>query len=231
MEEYEPFLTLFYQKDLIIDIISAIIMLFILITIINFYFINKPKRYIYLISSFTFIFLAFLFKILSHLRIYYFSTATKTIGAITLTYQTLNTSEALVFLGLMAYHIVFILGLYILYAAYLHKQTTLNTILIVYLLLMVGYFSNITYYIFYVTSMILLSIIAFSFYQIYQKNKMENTKLLYISFMILAFSQFIFMFLNRSPIYYAIAEIVQLCGYLFLYFTFLKVLRDGKKKR
>lgn len=220
------------------DVVSAVILLFILILIISFYNINKPKkRYIYLISAFSFIFISFLFKILSHYRIYYYTTTTRAVGAITYTYQTLNSSETLVFLGMLFYHIIFLLGLYLLYATYLNKQSALNVSLVIFLLILVGFFSTVSYYfIFYVTSLILLGIITHSFYEICKKNKLWNTKLLVFSFTALTISQLFFIFIYifpRSELAdesYILAEIIQLMGYLLLLFTFLKVLRDGKKK-
>ena len=63
------------------------------------------------------------------------------------------------------------------------------------------------------------------------ENKYSNTLYLFISFGIIALSQFVFIFTSSNPILYAVAELIQLVGYLFLLYTFVMVLRNAKKKK
>src|SRR3989339_586586 len=56
---------------------------------------------------------------------------------------------------------------------------------------------------------------------IYRRNNYSSTKLLMLSFSILIISQVLFIFMQVERLLYAIAEIIQLAGYLLLLATFL----------
>jgi hypothetical protein len=227
-----PFTELFYGKDLFIDIFSIIVSLLIFSYAMKYYKINKEqKKYKYIISSFALLAISFVFKILTHFTIYYKTVETKQMGVLTITYQTLKSSQILIFWGLFLYRVLSLLALYLLYAGYTRKQTKSSTLLIIYLLLLVGYLSQSVYYVYHLTSFFLLFLITDRLLHAYSKSRHYKTRLLAYSFGTIMLSQALFIFLNINPIFYILAEIIQLCGYLLLLFTFIKVLRDGKKKR
>ncbi len=222
----------FYRGDFLLDIFNFLVVLFILIYCVKFYLLNKKqKKYRYLITSFSFLTLSFLFKILTHVVIYYRTIIVKHIGIVTITYQTLRSSLAFVGWGVLVYRILSLLAFYIFYVAYVKEKSKLNVLLMIYLLLIAGYLSESAFYIYHLTSFFLIFLIVDRLYFVYTKNKLSNTKLLTLSFLIIMASQGLFIFVNLSPVFYIVAEIVQLVGYLFLLFTFIRVLRHGKKKR
>ena len=136
-----PFFGWFFAKDIIIDVISALILIFILTYSIRYYSLRKRQtKYRFLIASFVLLTLSFIFKIVSHFVIYSIATSTKRIGIITFTYQTISHSPVLVFWGLLIYRMLSLVAFYLFYAIYLKRQTTIHLIVILYLLLIIGYF-------------------------------------------------------------------------------------------
>lgn len=221
----------FYGKDIIIDIISILVLISIAIFSVKYYKINtKNKNYFYLASSFFILALSFMFKILTNFTIYYKILTTRQIGFVTLTYQTIRSTDTLFFVGFLLYRILTLIGLYILYSIY-QKQTKSNILIIVYLILVLTYFSQSAYYIFHLTSLLLLAFITSQYYKNYQKRKQYETKLLAYSFAIITISQLLFIFIRLNLHFYVIAEIVQLIGYIGLLCTFIMVLIYGKKKK
>lgn len=220
----------FYGKDIIIDIVSIFVLFLIGFFAIKCYRMNKKnKNYLLLAISFFTLAASFIFKILTNFTIYYKIIEIKNIGVVTLTYQTIKSTNTLFFIGFMLYRILTLIGLYILYSIYT-KQTKSNMFLIIFLIIISTYFSQSAYYIFHLTSLILLILITMQYWDIYKKNKLIPSKMLVFSFAIIAISQIIFMFVHLNQLLYVISEIVQLIGYISLLIAFILVLKHGKKR-
>ncbi len=221
----------FYGKDIIIDIVSIFVLSLIAFFSIKYYRIErKNKNYLNLAVSFLLIAFSFVFKILTNFTIYYHVLETKTVGLYTIIYHTVAVSDMLFFLGYLLYRLLILIGLYILYSIYQKNQPKSNIFLIVFFILISTYFSQSAYYIFHLTSFVFLSMITMQYYSNHKKNKQLTAKLLTSSFTIIGISQVFFMFAGIKEVLYVIAEIVQLFGYLVLLMTFIKVLRNAKKK-
>ena len=221
----------FYGKDLIIDVISAFVLLLIASFSIRYYKIEKKnKNYINLAISFFLIALSFSFKTLTNFTIYYKVLETKNFGLFSLTYQLIKTSDILFFTGFLLYRLLTLLGLYMLYSIYQKKQPKSNIFLIIFFILTSTYFSQSAYYIFHLTSLVILSFVTFQYYKNFKKNRQSTAKLLTSSFAIIGISQIFFVFVNINNMIYVLAELTQLLGYLILLITFIKVLRNAKKK-
>jgi Na+/proline symporter len=93
------------------------------------------------------------------------------------------------------------------------------------------YFSEDSYYIFHITTLLFLIFITARYYKNYRENKNPSAKLLATSFSIITISQLVFCFIRLNPLLYVTAELVQLIGYIILLITFIKVLKDGKKTK
>lgn len=226
---YTP--TWFHGHDIVIDIVSALVLFLIAFFSIKYYKINtKNKNYLFLASSYFLIGLSFLSKILTNFTLYYEVEETRHLGFVTLTYETLHSTNTLFFLGFLFYRILTLLGLYVLYSIYV-KQPTSNIFIIFYLILVLTYFSQSAYYIFYITSLLLLIFITHSYIKNSKKTRHYTAKLLAISFAIITASQLAFVFVKINPILYVIGELVQLIGYILLLITFILVLRYGKKTK
>ena len=221
----------FYSKDLLIDTISAFVLLLIASFAVRYYKLNKKNNnYLYLAGSFFLIALSFLFKILTNFTIYYKVFVTRHLGDFILTYPAVQVSNILFLAGFLFYRLLTLLGLYMLYSIYQKSQSKSNIYLIVFFILVSTYFSELEYFIFHLTSLAFLSLITLQFYNTYKKNKQPTSKFVTASFAIIGVSQIFSIFVFYDNLYYVIAELIQLVGYLILLTTFIRVLRDAKKK-
>jgi hypothetical protein len=219
----------FYGKDLIIDFISLLVLLFIAYFSFSYFRLNKQIKYCNLSLSFLLLALSFIFKIMMNFTIYYNVLETKKIGFITFSYNVLKSSDTLFFVGFLVYRLLTLIGLYMLYSLY-KKQPKTNIFLIAYLLIISTYFTQSAYYVFHMTSLILLVMITYEMFRNYKKKKHNTTKWLTISFGIITLSQILFIYVKLNHNLYVIGEVIQLVGYVLLMITFLKVLYYGKKK-
>jgi len=220
----------FYGKDIEIDIVSIFVLFLIAIFSIKYFRMDKKnKNYLYLAFSFLLIGLSFLFKITTNFTIYYNVLQTTRVGFITYTYNAVKSSDIIFIIGFLLYRIFTLLGLYILYLIYSKKDKG-NIIIIVFLLLVSTYFSRSAYYIFHVTSLLFLIFITLQYYRNYHKTKQSANKWLLLSFLLITVSHAFFCFIRMHSLLYVIAEFIQLAGYAALLITFIKVLKDGKKK-
>jgi hypothetical protein len=219
----------FYGEDIAIDIVAIVVLSLIAFFALKFYKINKNKNYKYIAVSFILLAFSFLFKILTNFSIYFIDNHIKKIGFVTITYQTLQSTDTLFFIGFLAYRLLTLIGLYLLYAVYDEKKSKASTFIIFYLIVISTYFSHGAYYIFHLTSLILLALITSQYARNYKQNKKETTRLLKNSFGLIAVSQILFIFVGLDNHLYVAAEAVQLIGYAALLITFVKVLTHGKK--
>jgi hypothetical protein len=252
-----PILEWFHGIDMTIDIFSLIVISLIAFSIFRFYRLKKKenskenhltdhridydfKRYKLFIISFFLLSLSFIFKLLTYFVIQYNAVETRQIGLMTITYQTVKTSDIPIFLGFFLFRILSLLSFYLLYLAYTRKdnvkidsnnpgktgitlRNSLGLLLVIYLLLIASYYSQSVYYVYYTTCIILLFIITESVYEIYSVNKNTNTLLLTISFSLLMLSHCVFLFLNIHSLAYVFAESIQLLAYLMLLIAFVKI--------
>ena len=223
----------FYGKDVFVELISLLVVLFILFYIIRYYRLDTSKKgqYRLLIASFSFLALSFFAKIVSNMVIYSTSLDLKQVDVITFAYQGVLQKTSFLFWGLVFYKIFSLLGFYLLYLVYVKKQTTLHSFFVPYLLIVLGYLSTLNHHFYHLTAFVLLAIITHSFFKRYSCTKNQKTCTLTISFALIAFSQAVFIFFWVNSLYYIFGEIIQLFGYILLLFTFAKVIFDAQKTR
>jgi hypothetical protein len=217
--------------DLWIDIFSAFILAIIASFAFRYYKLGKKKNYLYLSSSFMLISAAFLFKALTNFTIYYIKPMQANFGFVTLTYHTLQTSSILFFVGFLLYRLLSLLGFYVLYSIYEKNQSLSNVIMIIYFIVISTYFSDYQYHIYHLTSLMMISFIAWRFHVNYRENRNDATKLLSYSFAFLGASQIFSLFFKYGYFVYVLSETIQMAGFMILLLTFIKVLRDAKKKK
>jgi len=221
----------FYGKDIIIDIVSIIVLSWISYFGIKFYQMDKRKRnYLFLSISFGFLAVSFLFKILTNFTVYYPAVVTNNLGFIVYTYKALKPSNLLYFGGFIVYRLLTLIGLYLLYSIYHSKQTISTRIIIIYLIFVSTVFTQSAYYISHITAFILLGMITYQYYRNYIDSRHRPVLLLTASFLIMAVSQIISLFIKSSKLFYVAAEFIQLLGYILLLITFVWVLKHGQTK-
>ncbi len=221
----------FYGHDIIIDIVSLLVLVWIGIFSFRFYNLDKKNNsYLYHGISFFILGISFLFKILMNFTIHSRTIQTKQLGLMTLTFHSIQSYDTLFFLGFLVYRIMTLIGLYILCSVYIKNQPRQSKFLIIFLLFISTIFSQSSYYIFHITAFALLIFIAHHFINNYLDKRTMASALIMLSFIIIAISQVISIFIKLDLMLYVVAEIIQLLGYALLLAAFVKVIKDGKNK-
>ena len=129
-----------------------------------------------------------------------------------------------VFLSLLAYMILIIIVFKI-------KDTKVVTLLLSLLLLFIIFSHQYTLK-YHLTSLVLLAFLAYQFYLNFQEKKSKNTRLVFTSFYLLACAE-IFYIINifTTEYLYVVGQLVQLLGFLVLFYMFMRVLHYGGEKR
>jgi hypothetical protein len=221
----------FYGKDIAIDIVSIIVLLLIGFFSIRYYRLDRKNRnYLSLGASFLLLASAFIFKVLTNFTIYYHELEVQRVGLSVIAYQTVEASYILFYLGFLLHRMMFLFGLYVLYSIY-QPQEKPNIVLMVYFIFISAYFSEMAYYVFHITALVFLFFITLQYYRNYRENRMPTSRMLLASFLAIAVSQLLFVFVEFSQTFYVIAEFIQLAGYIVLLLMLVTVLRHGKKKK
>jgi len=220
----------FHGIDIIIDIFSIIVLLSIaFFSLRNYKFNKRNKNYFWFALAFFSLAFSFLFKILTNFTIYYNILNTRTLGFLTFTYRTIATTDILFTIGFLFYMFLSLFGFLILYRVYNKNSGGRTFVLLIYFILAITYFSTSRYFVFHLTSLILLFFVTGAYFRNYFKNKKRNSQFLAISFLVIALSQLFFIFVNMHKVIYAIAELIQLGGYLLLLLSFIGVIKNVKK--
>lgn len=220
--------TWFYGKDILIDIFSLLVLSIIAVYSIKYYKLNhKNKNYFWFSVSFFSLALSFFFKILTNFTIYYNVIKTQKFGPINLIYKTIETSNIFFSVGFLLYVFLTLLGFFILFETYQKNRSWQQALLTTFFIASVTYFTEYKYFVFHLAALAILSLITLNYFQKIKNNSM----LLPSSFLIILFSQLLFIFTNLNQSFYVLAEIIQLIGYILLLATFIGVFKNVKKKQ
>ncbi len=221
----------FYGKDIGIDAVSVITLLIITVFSYKLYKISKEQKSALFTIGFLSLAISFIFKILTNFELYYSTLETQTQGLITFSYSIVKTSNIPLFIGFLGYRALTFLGLYLLYLVYYGDKTDkVSMALQAYFLFVALYFTQFSYYVFFMTNAIFLALITKKLWDNSTKNNRSQTALsLATSFSIITASQILFMFTGMFPILYVLGELVQLIGSAMLLWTLALILYHGKK--
>lgn len=222
----------FLEGDVAIELVSFIVLLGFFIVSYRNYKLNKNKNSLYLGFGFLLIALAEIATIFTKFVLYYDTIFTQTIGNMIITSRVVNSVDFFYKMGFFWHRLLTLIGFYIIYRLGFKKKSSIGgDILISMMFIIIScWLSSEFYYLFHLTALILLSLIVKNYYELYTKNKSENTKMLIIAFSMLALSQLIFI-LSTLNAFYAIAQLIQLVSYLMLLFLIIRILRAKKKAR
>ena len=221
---------LFLGGDVLIEVFSFFILSAFFILSIKNYKLNKNKRQLYLGLGFFLIALAEISTILTKVILYYDFNVTRQIGQIIVTQQIVKSVEIFYYIGFFFHKLLTLLGLYIIYKIPYKKGNPNDVFLAFYFIIISVLFSSTFYYLFHITALILLILIIENYYSVYKKNRSDNTRILVSAFILLAFSQVIFIF-SKFGILYVAAQLIQLVSYLILLVLIIKIQEYGKKKK
>lgn len=219
----------FYGKDILIDIVSIFVLLLIAFFSIRYYNIKKNRNYLYLTLSFIILAASFLAKILINFNVYYKLIETKELGVISAVYQSMKATHSIFITSFVVYWLSTIFGYYILYSIY-QNQSLSNFLFGTYLISVSTYIAYPDYRTFHLTLLVILSLITALHLKRYLKNRHVATKLLALSFGVMALSQLFFISIDWNINFYVIGELIQLIGYTSLLFTFIMVLKYGRQE-
>jgi len=222
----------FMGKDIIIDIFSMIILFLIAFFSFKCYKTDKcNKNHFYLSLSFLMIGLSFLFKIFTNFVVYKEIVEKQTLGLLTIIHTVTVQAYLPSYLSSILQKSFMLIGLYFLYVVLEKNKTIIDHVMVISLLLLITHLSHMRHLYYYITVLVMLSIISAKYYLLFKKNKQRRTKYLSYSFVIIATSQILFFFITKYKNFYVLGEIVQAIGYVMLLVIFIMVLKRGKKKR
>jgi len=227
----------FFSTDVLIEVFSFLILFLFFVLAFRSYKTSKNKSSLYLGLGFLLIAFGEISTILTKIVLYYNIVFTKNIDGILITYTLLRSVNWFYYIGLFLNKFLTLAGLYMLYLLSINNKKKPDVFLAVYLILISALFSQVTYYVFHITALVLLILIIINYHQIYKKNKAKNTVILLASFILLAISQGIFI-LSEISSTYIIAQSIQLISYALMLFLIIRILyypdekiQNGKKKK
>ena len=220
----------FYGKEMLIDLFSIIVLSLIATFSMKYYKLDKKnKNYFWFAISFILLSVSFLFKILVNFLIYYDLIDIPNFEFFSSTSNIVLT-EVLFSIAFFIYMLIALVGLFILYEIYQKNHSKQQFLLMLFFILIITYFATSGYFVFHLTSLLFLSFISINYFKNYLKKKNKYSQILFFSFLIITFSQLIFIFVALYNSLYVLAEITQLIGYLLLLITFIGVIKYAKKK-
>tara|TARA_Y100000310_G_C20595332_1_gene770213 strand:+ start:211 stop:915 length:705 start_codon:yes stop_codon:yes gene_type:complete len=221
----------FLNNDVLIGIVSFMVLFLLFLFAVKSYALNKKKSILYLGVGFFLIALGELSTILTKFVLYYDTNVTQQIGKVVMTTQLINTVDIFYSIGFFFQKFLTLSGLYLIYKIPSEKKLTGESLLILYLLLIIALFSTSMFYVYHLTALAILVLIVRYYYKNYKEKKLVNTKILLIAFLLLALSQAIFL-LSAMNNFYVTAQGIQLVSYITLFVLITKILlKNGKKKK
>jgi len=218
----------FFRFDIWADIFSIVVLFFIAFFATKAYQLIRHKKYVVFMVSIYMIVLGVMLKVVSN----YFAYITNP----SLTGLDFVREYALAFgyswfsALFMIYELLVLVGFYFLYHVYNRQESSSSILLVTFLIaesVILSFFIN---DIFHLTALLILALLSARYWRNYHYNHLGNSALLAVSFSMIAIGELMFLLSNLNPIFYIVAEAVQLLGYLLLLVTFIMILIHGKKK-
>ncbi|MBT4540012.1 hypothetical protein HOC35_00725 [Candidatus Woesearchaeota archaeon] len=219
-----------------VDVISSLIALVITFLIAGFSYkifkFCKDKKYKYLTLSFLTLSASFFFKLLTNITVYYDVSKMSKFAGLVLKYSTLESSDLFVSIGFIGSRFLFLAGLMgLFYLLYQHRDRKL-LIIMTWLILLATWFSLRNYFFYHATAILFLALLFWYYYNTCKdarRKKRKSLRYLMFTFWFLGLSQlsFIFVFMNLHM--YAIAESLQLVGFLLLLINVVALFKKTRK--
>ena len=219
----------FIGKDILIEFFSFFVLAIFFILAFKSYKLNKSRRLFHLGAGFGLVALAQLASIITKLVLYYDIGPSQEIGQAIISSGALSSVDIFYYIGFFLHRFLTLAGFFIIYKIPREKSGA-DYILIMYFIFLSALLSNEFYYLFHLTAFFILGFIVKDYYQIYKKNKFENTKNIMIAFSILALAQIIYL-VSKIPVFFAVANTIELISYAILLAVIVRILKNGKKKK
>ncbi len=230
---YRPFFTptWFNGWDILFDLFILLVALLIAGYSWKVYRLNRENRYAYFALAFMLVVLGLLFKIFTNATLYFTpirDVAADVLGP--LAGPRLKFSYLFYRSGFFL-QMVPLLGAWLLLffvsqkpRARLRKFYEVSQIaLFIYLVLLVSIVSNFKYFVFHLSSMVLLGMIVLNYYNNYLETRNRNTWKVMLAFLFILTANMFFVFVFLAENFYVIGEILMLVGFLLLLFTYMSI--------
>jgi len=220
--------------DIIFDAVGLLITLLIAAYSWRMYRVNGDNKFAYFSFAFLLVGLSFLAKIVTSGILYY--TPVRDVAADVLrpvAGQRLELSQLFYRAGFFLQMVTMLGGWLLIFfisqksRARLRKFHEVTQIaLFLYLVLLISVVSNFKYFVFYLTSGVLLGLIVLNYYKNYlNTNRNANAYKVMLSFLFILVGNFFFIFVFLAQSFYVIGELFLLLGFLLLLSTYRKVVR------
>ncbi|MBS3126872.1 hypothetical protein J4228_01765 [Candidatus Woesearchaeota archaeon] len=220
--------------DIIFDAVGLLITLLIAAYSWRMYRVNGDNKFAYFSFAFLLVGLSFLAKIVTSGILYY--TPVRDVAADVLrpvAGQRLELSQLFYRAGFFLQMVTMLGGWLLIFfisqksRARLRKFHEVTQIaLFLYLVLLISVVSNFKYFVFYLTSGVLLGLIVLNYYKNYlNTNRNANAYKVMLSFLFILIGNFFFIFVFLAQSFYVIGELFLLLGFLLLLSTYRKVVR------
>jgi len=223
----------FSGYDIIFEFLAVLVTLLIGLHSYRIYKFSKDYTYRFLSLSFLAIAASFLAKIATNFVIYYQNAMKTTFSEIIIKHDLLTKSNLFLQAGYDVHRFLMLLGLFGIYWLVSKSRDFEHRWLFAYFILIVALFSFSTYIVFHITAAVILLFIVKHYHaRCFDKKKKApiGTHLNFLAFSLLLMSQVVFTFVFLNKAIYAIAETLQLAGFIiFLINLWHLVFRHGKK--
>lgn len=212
----------FFGIDVFIDVLSALVLVALMFAAIRYYRVSGRYKHMLVASAFGVIALGFVINVLRNF-VFYFSDTPWLIS-----FSQLASSALFVTWMVVLARVITVVGLFMLYSLY-YKNARCTNVLVVFLLVTSMVLSSSAYFVFHLTSLLLLGFISAHYLNTYLARGGRGKQFLAVGFLFIALSQLIFIFAALNPWFYVAGEVLQLLGYASLLVMFLSVRSHGKK--
>jgi len=222
--------------DLAFNFIGLVIALSIAAFSWKVYKISGENKYGYFSFAFILVALALFFKGLTNGLNYYSSlqnvAATILVPIVGVNNNGINFSSLFYRAGFFGY-MVSMLGAWLLIFFVSQKKSgrlksyyeVSQMALFIYLIFLISVVSNLKFFVFFLTSVVILGMTVLNYYKNYlNKNRNKNSFLVMWSFLLITVSNFFFIFVFIFDSFYVIGEIILLVGFLLLLYTYRRVI-------
>lgn len=193
---------------------------------------SSENKYAYFSLAFVLIGCGFFFKLLTH-SVLYFSGMREVAAELLrpLAGSGLEYSDLLYRAGFFLQMVAMLGGWLLIFFVSQKSRSRLNKfyevsqiVLFIYLILLISVISNFKYFVFYLTSMVILGMVVLNYYKNYlSTGQNSNAYLVMNSFLMILISQFCFVFVFLWQDLYVFGEVFLLVGFLSLLYTYRRV--------
>ncbi len=210
----------FNGVDCIFEGIGLVVTLLIAFYGLKLFKFSKDERYKYFSWSFLSMSVALLFKILTNFTFYQQVLERHTHGLYIITFNVVHSVTPFYVAGVTAYHILMLAGLAGLYHVMDKRSDLKQTLITLFMVIVIALFSAQSYFVFHLTSSVFIAAIAYNLYRNYTQNRSGKALFTIAAFSVLLLSQIAFIFVVLNSYTYVVAEVIQLAGFVLLLYNY-----------